>query len=51
MPVTTAYLDTLNSEQRRAVEHGVSELDCTSGGPLQRNLPVQAKRPIASLTS
>jgi DNA helicase-2/ATP-dependent DNA helicase PcrA len=34
MPVTTAYLDTLNSEQRRAVEHGVSELDCRSGGPL-----------------
>src|SRR5258705_4718258 len=34
MPVTTAYLENLNSEQRRAVEHGVSELDCTSGGPL-----------------
>src|ERR1700694_4885465 len=30
----TAYLDTLNSEQRRAVEHGVTELDCTSGGAL-----------------
>src|SRR6202790_3679813 len=30
----TAYLDTLNLEQRRAVEHGVTELDCTSGGPL-----------------
>jgi superfamily I DNA and RNA helicase len=34
MSKTTAYLDTLNSEQRRAVEHGVTELDCTSGGPL-----------------
>jgi DNA helicase-2/ATP-dependent DNA helicase PcrA len=34
MPVTTAYLEDLNSEQRRAVEHGVTELDCTSGGPL-----------------
>src|SRR6202035_2907259 len=34
MPVTTAYLENLNSEQRRAVEHGVSELDCMSGGPL-----------------
>jgi hypothetical protein len=34
MQVTTAYLDTLNSEQRRAVEHGVTALDCTSGGPL-----------------
>jgi hypothetical protein len=33
MPVSTAYLENLNSEQRRAVEHGVSELDCTSGGP------------------
>src|ERR1700710_614004 len=30
----TAYLDTLNLEQRRAVEHGVTELDCASGGPL-----------------
>src|SRR5712664_2519992 len=34
MPVTTAYLEDLNSEQRRAVEHGVTELDCNSGGPL-----------------
>src|ERR1700694_2974317 len=34
MPVTTTYLDTLNSEQRRAVEHGVTELDYGSGGPL-----------------
>jgi ATP-dependent DNA helicase UvrD/PcrA len=29
-----SHLDTLNAEQRRAVEHGVAELDCTSGGPL-----------------
>src|SRR5271169_1331458 len=34
MPVTTAYLEDLNSEQRRAVEHGVTELNCASGGPL-----------------
>jgi superfamily I DNA/RNA helicase len=34
MPVTIAYLDTLNSEQRRAVEHGVADLDGRSGGPL-----------------
>src|SRR5258706_15982710 len=34
MPETTAYLDTLNSEQRRAVEHGVADLDGRSGGPL-----------------
>jgi len=31
MPVTTAYLEDLNLEQRRAVEHGVTELDCTAG--------------------
>jgi DNA helicase-2/ATP-dependent DNA helicase PcrA len=34
MSVATAYLEGLNSEQRRAVEHGVTEMDCTSGGPL-----------------
>src|SRR6476661_8079427 len=34
MPVTAAYLDTLNSEQRRAVEHGVAGSDCLSGVPL-----------------
>jgi DNA helicase II / ATP-dependent DNA helicase PcrA len=34
MSVATAYLEGLNSEQRRAVEHGVTELDCTPGGPL-----------------
>src|SRR5258708_30594275 len=30
----SAYLDGLNSEQRRAVEHGVTEFDRTSSGPL-----------------
>src|SRR5438445_2817436 len=34
MSVPSVYLDGLNSEQRRAVEHGVTALDCTSGGPL-----------------
>jgi len=34
MPATTAYLATLNSEQRRAVEHGLSPQDCTVAGPL-----------------
>ncbi len=34
MPMTAAYLDTLNSEQRRAVEHGLSQQDCTIAGPL-----------------
>src|ERR1700730_2263397 len=34
MPETAVYLEGLNSEQRRAVEHGVTELDCMSGGPL-----------------
>src|ERR1700692_1408423 len=34
MLATTAYLDTLNSEQSRAVEHGVAALDGRSGGPL-----------------
>jgi DNA helicase-2/ATP-dependent DNA helicase PcrA len=32
--VAAAYLETLNSEQRRAVEHGVREKDCTPGVPL-----------------
>src|SRR5947207_4879182 len=32
--MTATYLETLNSEQRRAVEHGVREKDCTPGGPL-----------------
>src|SRR5258705_1612260 len=34
MSVPSGYLDGLNSEQRRAVEHGVTELDYNSGGPL-----------------
>ncbi len=34
MPLASAHLDTLNTEQRRAVEHGVSEGNCASGGPL-----------------
>jgi DNA helicase-2/ATP-dependent DNA helicase PcrA len=29
-----AYLDALNPEQRRAVEHGIREQDCTPGVPL-----------------
>src|SRR6266446_4982998 len=32
MPVTATYLEELNSEQRRAVEHDVT--DCASGCPL-----------------
>jgi DNA helicase-2/ATP-dependent DNA helicase PcrA len=36
MPVAS-HLDTLNAEQRRAVEHGVSEGNCASGGPLLVN--------------
>src|SRR6266404_6064066 len=34
MSVASAHLEGLNSEQRRAVEHGVTEPDCTSGDPL-----------------
>ena len=34
MSAATAYLDALNSEQRRAVEHGVAELDSAPSGPL-----------------
>jgi DNA helicase II / ATP-dependent DNA helicase PcrA len=34
MSVAAAYLEGLNSEQRRAVEHGVTELDRTSCSPL-----------------
>src|SRR5258705_11769058 len=34
MPLPTTYLDTLNTEQRLAVEHGVFERNLTSGGPL-----------------
>src|SRR5258706_8883575 len=34
MSVPSVYLDGLNSEQRRAVEHGVTQINCASGGPL-----------------
>jgi len=34
MSAATAYLDILNSEQRRAVVHGVADLSCATGGPL-----------------
>lgn len=34
MTVAAAYLEALNPEQRRAVEHGVREQDCTPGAPL-----------------
>jgi DNA helicase-2/ATP-dependent DNA helicase PcrA len=34
MPLASVHLDTLNPEQRRAVEHGISEGNCASGGPL-----------------
>jgi superfamily I DNA and RNA helicase len=34
MPLASAHLDTLNTEQRRAVEHGVSDGNCALGGPL-----------------
>ncbi len=32
MSLAAAYLDNLNSEQRRAVEHGVAEFERSSGG-------------------
>jgi DNA helicase-2/ATP-dependent DNA helicase PcrA len=32
--LTAAYLETLNSQQRLAVEHGVREKDCAPGPPL-----------------
>src|SRR5438105_2779530 len=32
--VAATYLETLNPEQRRAVEHGVRQKDCTPGAPL-----------------
>lgn len=34
MGAAAAYLDTLNPEQRRAVEHGVESSRCLPGGPL-----------------
>src|SRR5882672_999620 len=33
-PSLVAYLDKLNPEQRRAVEHGVRAKECTPAGPL-----------------
>jgi DNA helicase-2/ATP-dependent DNA helicase PcrA len=33
-PMSVAYLEKLNPEQRRAVEHGVLENDAAPGGPL-----------------
>jgi DNA helicase II / ATP-dependent DNA helicase PcrA len=33
-PMALAYLDKLNTEQRRAVEHGVGQGDATPGAPL-----------------
>jgi DNA helicase II / ATP-dependent DNA helicase PcrA len=32
--MSTAYLDRLNPEQRRAVEHGVKDSKCVSAAPL-----------------
>src|SRR4030081_832774 len=32
--MTAAYLETLNSEQRRAGKDGIREKDCTPGAPL-----------------
>jgi DNA helicase II / ATP-dependent DNA helicase PcrA len=34
MPLASIHLDTLNTEQRRAVEHAVSDGNCALGGPL-----------------
>ena len=34
MSTPAAYLDALNPEQRRAVEHGIREKDCTPAAPL-----------------
>src|SRR5216683_738774 len=33
-PMSTAYLEKLNPEQRRAVEHGVQDSKCVSAAPL-----------------
>jgi DNA helicase-2/ATP-dependent DNA helicase PcrA len=33
-PMSVAYLEKLNPEQRRAVEHGVRENDAALGAPL-----------------
>jgi ATP-dependent DNA helicase UvrD/PcrA len=34
MSAAAAYLESLNPQQRRAVEHGVDDLSCAAGGPL-----------------
>jgi len=34
MSAAAAYLESLNPQQRRAVEHGVDDLSCATGGPL-----------------
>jgi DNA helicase-2/ATP-dependent DNA helicase PcrA len=34
MSAVAAYLESLNPQQRRAVEHGVDDLSCTTSGPL-----------------
>src|SRR5258707_6361142 len=34
MSAAAAYLESLNAKQRRAVEHGVDDLSCATGGPL-----------------
>src|SRR5258705_6900424 len=34
MSTAAAYLESLNPQQRRAVEHGLSQQDCTVAGPL-----------------
>jgi DNA helicase II / ATP-dependent DNA helicase PcrA len=34
MPLASVHLDALNPEQRRAVEHGISEWNCALDGPL-----------------
>jgi hypothetical protein len=33
VPAAAAYLESLNPEQRRAVEHGIREKDCTPAVP------------------
>ncbi len=34
MSAAAAYLESLNPQQRGAVEHGVDDLSCATGGPL-----------------
>ena len=37
MSTAAAYLESLNPQQRRAVEHGLSQQDCTVAGPLVKD--------------